>query len=187
LDDDLLEVMSSTSTADEAEVSNAFSVPVFPNERLSPPIDDSGRISPPNSQVESDDESQTIIYGPPTQPIQEPKKRKLSDASIASTSSVMSMLPSLTPEEQSAKESALDSQFSKRYKAACQEGVKEGWVAPDWKAKAVLRDRVKEVRRAAKRRRNELEQEAGTGAGNTARVTSLPTKPGARLIRSGRA
>ncbi|CAE6418193.1 unnamed protein product [Rhizoctonia solani] len=187
LDEDLLEIMSSTSTADEAEVSNAFSVPTFPNERLSPPIDDSGRISPPNSQGESDDDTQNVIYGPPTQLIQEPKKRKLSDASIASTSSVMSALPSLTPEEQSAKESALDSRFSKRYKAACQEGVKEGWVAPDWKAKAVLRDRIKEVRRAAKRRGNELEKEASSGAGNTARVTSLPTKQGARLMRSGRA
>ncbi|KAF8677424.1 hypothetical protein RhiXN_04962 [Rhizoctonia solani] len=188
LDDDLLEIMSSTSTADEAEVSNAFSVPILSDERLSPPIDGSGRISPPNSQGESDDDSQTVIYGPPpTQPLHESKKRKLSDASIASTSSVMSTLPSLTPEEQSAKEFALDSRLSNRYKTACQEGVKEGWVAPDWKAKAILRDRVKEVRRAAKRMRNESGKEVGTSAGNTDQVASLPAKQGARLIRSGRA
>ncbi|KAG8731194.1 hypothetical protein FRC11_004748, partial [Ceratobasidium sp. 423] len=122
-EDDSLEIMSSTSTADEAEISNAFSVPMFPDGRLSPPIDTQGRISPPNSQEDSDDDSRTVIYGPPpAQPTQQYKKRKLSDASIASTSSVMSTLPPLAPEEQDAKESALESRFSKRYRAARQEG-----------------------------------------------------------------
>ncbi|CAE6456085.1 unnamed protein product [Rhizoctonia solani] len=190
-EDDSLEIMSSTSTADEAEISNALSVPIFPDGRLSPPIDVQGRISPPNSQEDSDDDSRTIIYGPPpAQPAQQFKKRKLSDASIASTSSVLSTLPPLTPEEQDAKESALESRFSKRYRAARQEGVKEGWVAPDWKAKAVLRDRIKEARRATKRRRDELAKDSGTGAGITAQTTLLSTtsgQNGARLIRSGQA
>ncbi|CAE6377345.1 unnamed protein product [Rhizoctonia solani] len=189
-EDESLEIMSSTSTADEAEISASFSVPTLSNDRLSPPIDTAGRISPPNSQEESDDDSRTVIYGPPpTQPTEQSKKRKLSDASVASTSSVLSTLPPLTPEEQSAKESALDSRFSKRYRAARQEGVKEGWVPPDWKAKAVLRDRIKEARRATKRRRDELEKEPGTGANITIQTTSLSTKPGqnaVRLIRPGR-
>ncbi|CAE7074911.1 unnamed protein product [Rhizoctonia solani] len=189
-EDESLEIMSSTSTADEAEVSAAFSVPTLPGGGFSSFIDTAGRISPPNSQGESDDDSRTIIYGPPTpQPTQQSKKRKLSDASVASTSSVLSTLPALTPEEQSAKESVLDSQFSKRYKAARQEGVKEGWVPPDWKAKAVLRDRIKEARRSAKRRRDEPEKESGTGSRMAAQA-SLSTKSGqngARLMRSSRA
>ncbi|KDN47076.1 hypothetical protein RSAG8_03853, partial [Rhizoctonia solani AG-8 WAC10335] len=189
-EDQSLEITSSTSTADEAEISTAFSVPMFPDGRFSPPIDSAGRISPPNSQGESDDDSQTVMYGPPSaQPAQQSKKRKLSDASVASTSSVMSTLPPLTPEEQNVKESALDFRFSKRYRVARQEGVKEGWVPPDWKAKAVLRDRIKEARRATKRRRDELEKESGTDAGITVQATSLSTKPGSngvRLIRSGR-
>ncbi|KAH7335458.1 hypothetical protein B0J17DRAFT_670260 [Rhizoctonia solani] len=100
--EDSLEITSSTSTADEAEIATAFSVPMFPDDRLSPSADASGQISPPNSQEESDDGSQTTIYGPPpAQPAQQSKRRKLSDASVASTSSVLSTLPSLTPEEQS--------------------------------------------------------------------------------------
>ncbi|EUC59109.1 hypothetical protein RSOL_296810 [Rhizoctonia solani AG-3 Rhs1AP] len=190
-ENDSLEITSSTSTADEAEISTAFSVPTFPDDRFSPPIDTAGRISPPNSQGESDDDSQTVIYGPPSaQPTQQYKKRKLSDASVASTSSVLSTLSPLTFEEQSAKESALDSRFSQRYRVARQEGVKEGWVPPDWKAKAVLRDRIKEARRATKHRRDELEKESSAGAGINAQATSLSTKSGpnvVRLIRSARA
>ncbi|KAJ1306632.1 hypothetical protein OPQ81_007628 [Rhizoctonia solani] len=92
-EDESLEIMSSTSTADEAEVSNAFSVPMCPDGRLNPAIDAPGRISPPNSQGESEDDSQTVIYGPPPAQLVQSKKRKLSDASVASTSSVMSTLP----------------------------------------------------------------------------------------------
>ncbi|CAE6502549.1 unnamed protein product [Rhizoctonia solani] len=188
LEDESLEITSSTSTADEAEISTAFSVPTFPDDRLSPSVDAPGQISPPNSQGESDDDSQTIVYGPPpAQLAQQSKRRKLSDASVASTSSVLSTLPSLTPEEQSAKESVLESRFSKRYKAACQEGVKEGWVAPDWKAKAVLRDRIKEVRRTTKRRRDELEKDPGAGITAQATLSTKVGQNGARLIRPGRA
>lgn len=166
--------MSPTSTADEAEVSKAFSVPLPSVVRTQP--------SSPESQEGSDDYSQIIVYGPPpSQSPQNSKKRKLSNASVSSTSSTLSIPLPLTPEEQSAREADLDARLPKRLRAAKEEGVKEGWLQPDWRAKAVMKDRIKEIK-ARKRTREESENDTGsTGAANPFGGHSVS----ARLVQSG--
>lgn len=187
-DDDSLEIMSSTSTADEAEVSNAFSVPSRPEGKSGLLSGVHAQPSPPESQEGSDDDSQIVVYGPPpSQPSQHSKKRKFSNASVSSTSTTLELLPPLTPEEQSAREADLDARVPKRLRTAREEGVKEGWLPPDWRAKAVMTDRIKEMRKTRKRTREESETDAGsTGATNPFESHSAPAQPvqsGARTIR----
>jgi hypothetical protein len=176
--------LSSTSTADEAEISNAFSVPLPPQDKSSPPP--SAYVQASLSEVqESDDEYPTAIYGPPpSQPPQQSKKRKLSDASTSSTSSTLSILPPLPPEEQNAREAALDARFSKRLRVARQDGVNEGWVPSDWKARVVMADRIKDMRRTRKRTRDDLEKDVGdTGPRTVVDATLTSTKPNPQLTR----
>lgn len=132
---------------------------------------------------ESDDDL-TIIYGPPPSQPHQPKKRKLSNVSISSTSSTLSILP-LTPEEQDAREAALDARLSKRLQAARQEGVKEGWVPPDWKGRIVMADRIKEMKRAKKRKIDELEKGVSTHGtvGGAPTASTRPAQSSARAVR----
>ncbi|QRV88715.1 hypothetical protein RhiJN_16733 [Ceratobasidium sp. AG-Ba] len=155
--DDSLEIFSATSTADEAEVSTAFSVPtvVYPDSSKHTSTSQAQTSTPPHNADSDDDDSQTVIYGPPpSQPLLRVpsfKKRKLSDASDSTTTSTASIPPPLRPEEQAAREGALDNRFSKRLRTARQQGVKEGWVPPDWKARVVMADRIKEMKNSRKR------------------------------------
>ncbi|KAG8744990.1 hypothetical protein FRC10_009098 [Ceratobasidium sp. 414] len=154
-DDDSLEILSSTSTADEAEISTAFSVPSTSQPRPSKlPSASHAQTSTPPRDPDSDDDSRTVIYGPPSQPrlrVSPQKKRKLSDASTSTTTSTASPPPPLDAEEQSAREAALDNRFSKRLRMVRQEGIKEGWVPPDWKARVVMADRIKEAKASHER------------------------------------
>ncbi|KAG8699730.1 hypothetical protein FRC09_006414 [Ceratobasidium sp. 395] len=168
-EDDSLEILSATSTADEAEVSAAFSVPSTISTEP-PKVASTSRhqvSTPPHDPDSDDDGSQTVIYGPPSQSLRRvssQKKRKLSNASTSSTNSTTSLPPPLDPEEQSAREAALDDRFSKRLRMARQEGVKEGWVPPDWKARVVMADRVKEIKAGRKRALDEDNEKPQKGA-----------------------
>ncbi|KAG9128535.1 hypothetical protein FRC07_003424 [Ceratobasidium sp. 392] len=192
-DDDSLEILSSTSTADEAEVSAAFSVPSTTRARSPKPHPTTRpQTSTPPLDADSDDDgSQTVIYGPPTsQRLRVPsqKKRKLSDASTSTAASTAS-LPPLDPEEQSTREAALDDRFSKRLRMARQEGVKEGWVPPDWKARVVMADRIKEMKTSRKRALDEdtSKPKKGASASNNAgpsRASVSSSRSGTRVART---
>ena len=191
--------MSPTTTAEEAEILTAFSVPLLSS---TGPLDAlSARHTPeniPEVDLDSDDNgSQTIIYGPPSQPLSrassQTKKRKLSNASASSDSSSASAPPPLGPEEQNAREAALDSRFSKRLRVARDEGVKEGWVPPDWKARVVMADRIKEMKGKRKRALEGEDAEkiggqtkASSSAGKTA-ISAGSSKSGARKLQPRKA
>lgn len=69
------------------------------------------------------------------------------------------------------------------------EGVKEGWVPPDWKARVVMADRIKEMKGNRKRtleedaERTGGEGKASSSAGKTA-VSAGPSKSGARKLQT---
>ncbi|KAG9102957.1 hypothetical protein FRC06_000662 [Ceratobasidium sp. 370] len=192
-DEDSLEILSPTSTADEAEISAAFSVPLTsqPGPSKLPSLSHAQTSTPPHD-LDSDDDSRTVIYGPsPSQPLRVPsqKKRKLSDASTSTTTSTASLPPPLDAEEQSAREAALDNRFSKRLRMARQEGVKEGWVPPDWKARVVLADRIKEAKASHKRALCEDTEKSQKGAStstgtNSSRTSASSSRDNARASRS---
>lgn len=188
--------MSPTTTADEAEVSTAFSVPLPSNDPADALSNRHSLENIPEVDLDTDDDgSQTVIYGPPSQPLSrassQTKKRKLSNASTSTDSSTATAPPPLAPEEQTAREAALDSRFSKRLRVVRDEGVKEGWVPPDWKARVVMADRIKEMKGKRKRALEEAEATGGetkassSSAGKT--VVSGGSRSSARKLQTRKA